>query len=55
MKNNYMPITSEISNTGFAVTSDVYMYTTQIANMYMLGDPAKDKDWIIVDTGCPVR
>lgn len=53
MKNNQMPITSEISNTGFIVTPDVYMYTTQIANMYMLGDPAKDNDWIIIDTGMP--
>ncbi|AQQ54967.1 MBL fold metallo-hydrolase [Planococcus lenghuensis] len=51
----FQPLTSTKSKDGIEITPDVYGFTTQIVNVYMIGNPAKSKDWILVDAGMPLR
>lgn len=51
----FQPLTSIRSGNGVQVTPDVYGFTTQIVNVYMIGDPAISKDWVLVDSGMPLR
>ncbi|WP_088006181.1 MBL fold metallo-hydrolase [Indiicoccus explosivorum] len=51
----FQPVTSVKSGDGIEITPDVYGFTNQIVNVYMIGNPAKSKDWVLVDTGMPLR
>jgi glyoxylase-like metal-dependent hydrolase (beta-lactamase superfamily II) len=44
-------MTSLRSGQGFSVLDDVYCLTTQIVNVYFLGEPRYGKPWVLVDAG----
>lgn len=46
------PITSVSNNKGFEVTSDLFCYTVQIANVIFYGEPGGE-DWVLIDAGMP--
>jgi len=48
----YIPATSILSGKGIEVLSDVYQYTVQIVNVFLLGHP-KEGTFILIDTGMP--
>lgn len=48
----YIPVTSIGSGTGIGVLPDLFSYTTQIVNIYLVGDP-KTRDFVLVDAGMP--
>ncbi|MDW0109765.1 MBL fold metallo-hydrolase [Sporosarcina aquimarina] len=48
----FQPITSQNSNVGVEVTSDLYCYTVQIVNVIFYGKPG-DEEWVLIDAGMP--
>lgn len=46
----YIPTTSVASNVGKEVLPDVYMYTVQIANIFLVGN---QENFVLVDAGLP--
>lgn len=48
----FQPITSENNNKGFEVTSDLFCYTIQIANVIFYGE-AGGEEWVLIDAGMP--
>jgi glyoxylase-like metal-dependent hydrolase (beta-lactamase superfamily II) len=53
MKDKFLPMFSFTSGMGQEVLLDLYCYTNQIVNIYLVGDPTKTDDWVLVDTGMP--
>src|SRR5690625_5324355 len=53
MENKFMPMISFRSGMGQEVIPDLYCYTNQIVNLYVIGNPLKAKKWVLVDTGMP--
>jgi len=53
MEHKYLPMTSIMSGTGQEIISDIYCYTNQIVNVCFVGEPDKNKDWVLIDTGMP--
>lgn len=49
-----IPMTSRKRNEGREVTPDVYLYTVQFVNLYMIGDIVSG-DFVLVDAGAPNR
>lgn len=47
-----IPATSRRSGKGIEVTSDVYVYTVQFANIYLIANPLTD-EFVLVDAGTP--
>ena len=50
---HYIPVTSILSMVGQVVLPDIYCYTIQVVNVIFIGDPSKDKGWVLVDAGMP--
>ncbi|MGI2328875.1 MBL fold metallo-hydrolase [Planococcus sp. YIM B11945] len=48
-----LPVTSIKNGSGREVTKDIYCYTTQIVNVYFIGNPAVSTEWVLVDAGMP--
>lgn len=48
-----LPVTSIRDGSGIEVVPDVYCYTTQIANVFFIGNPAISNEWVLVDAGMP--
>lgn len=48
-----LPVTSFRDGSGIEVTPDVYCYTTQIVNVFFIGNPAVSNEWVLVDAGMP--
>lgn len=48
----FIPATSVASGKGVEVLPDLYMYTTQIANICLVGEP-NSNDFVLVDAGVP--
>lgn len=53
MDNKYMPMTSLMSGVRQEVAPDVYCFTNQIVNVYFVGDPRDNNEWVLIDTGMP--
>ncbi|WP_232336762.1 MBL fold metallo-hydrolase [Planococcus lenghuensis] len=51
--NRFQPLSSVRSGDGVQITPDVYGFTTQIVNVYMIGNPAESNKWVLVDAGMP--
>lgn len=49
-----IPTTSIKSGEGVEAATDVYVYTVQIVNLYLIGD-IESGDFVVVDTGMPNR
>jgi len=49
----YIPVTSINSGTGQEIEKDIYCFTNQVVNVYFIGDPQKNEDWYLIDTGMP--
>lgn len=50
---NVLPVTSLKDGSGREVMRDVYCFTTQIVNVYFIGNPAISSDWVLIDAGMP--
>ncbi|MFC4711347.1 MBL fold metallo-hydrolase [Planococcus dechangensis] len=48
-----MPMTSIRSGSGMEIAPDTYCYTTQISNVFLIGNPAVSPNWVLVDAGMP--
>lgn len=48
-----LPVTSFKNGSFVEVVPDVYCYTTQIANVFFIGNPAVSNEWVLVDAGMP--
>ncbi|MBS4199897.1 MBL fold metallo-hydrolase [Bacillus sp. FJAT-49732] len=49
----YIPVTSINSRLGQEIGKDIYCYTIQVVNLYFIGNPEKNEEWFIIDTGMP--
>ncbi|MDQ0343602.1 glyoxylase-like metal-dependent hydrolase (beta-lactamase superfamily II) [Lederbergia wuyishanensis] len=49
----YIPVTSINSGIGQEIEKDIYGFTIQVVNIYFVGDPQKNEDWFLIDTGMP--
>lgn len=52
-EHKYLPMTSIMSGKGQEVISDIYCFTNQIVNVCFVGEPEKNNDWVLIDTGMP--
>jgi glyoxylase-like metal-dependent hydrolase (beta-lactamase superfamily II) len=48
-----MPMTSIRSGSGMELAPDTYCYTTQISNVFLIGNPAVSSNWVLIDAGMP--
>lgn len=48
----YIPATSISSGIGIEVVPDLYQFTVQIVNVFMVGDPTSD-EFVLIDAGMP--
>lgn len=48
-----LPVTSVKDGSGREVMRDVYCFTTQIVNVYFIGNPAISSEWVLIDAGMP--
>ncbi|ANU26441.1 MBL fold metallo-hydrolase [Planococcus versutus] len=48
-----LPMTSIRSGFGSEIAPDVYCYTTQVANVFFIGNPTVSNEWILIDAGMP--
>ncbi|MBT2582904.1 MBL fold metallo-hydrolase [Planococcus sp. ISL-109] len=48
-----MPMTSVRSGSGMELAPDTYYYTTQISNVFLIGNPEISPRWVLVDAGMP--
>lgn len=48
-----MPMTSIRSGSGMELAPDTYCYTTQISNVFLIGNPAVSPNWVLIDAGMP--
>ena len=48
-----MPMTSIRSGSGMEIAPDTYCYTTQISNVFLIGNPAVSPNWVLIDAGMP--
>lgn len=49
----FLPVTSIGSGAGIAVLPDVYCYTNQIVNLFLIGNPSESNEFVLVDAGMP--
>lgn len=49
----FIPVTSILSGVGLNITEDLYHFTIQVVNVFFIGDPDKDNQWVLVDAGMP--
>lgn len=49
----FLPMTSIGSGAGIAILPDVYCYTNQIVNIFLIGNPTQTKEFVLVDAGMP--
>jgi glyoxylase-like metal-dependent hydrolase (beta-lactamase superfamily II) len=49
----FLPVTSIGSGVGIAVLPDVYCYTNQIVNLFLIGNPSESNEFVLVDAGMP--
>src|SRR5690625_5238420 len=49
----YIPATSIVSGSGLEVLPDLYQYTIQIVNVYLIGHPDSNDGFVLVDAGMP--
>src|SRR5690625_905738 len=53
MDNKFMPMFSSTSGIGTEVLPDLFCYTNQIVNVCFVGDPNRNDEWVLIDTGMP--
>lgn len=53
MEGKFLPMYSFTSGMGQEVLPDLYCYTNQIVNIYLVGEPTKTDEWVLIDTGMP--
>ncbi len=49
----FMPLTSIRSGSGMEISPDAYCYTTQISNVFIVGNPSLSPRWVLIDAGMP--
>ncbi|KAA0014175.1 MBL fold metallo-hydrolase [Billgrantia pellis] len=53
LSNVHVPMTSTKSGTLYDILPDVMGLTVKIVNVYFVGDPESNEDWVLVDAGLP--
>lgn len=53
LSKSHLPMTSVKSGTVYDILPDVAGLTVKIVNAYLVGDPERNEDWVLVDAGMP--
>ncbi|WP_409301069.1 MBL fold metallo-hydrolase [Peribacillus sp. SCS-155] len=49
----FLPVTSVASGDGRYAAEDIYCLPIQIVNVFFIGDPDKNSEWVLIDAGMP--